>query len=311
MRAGSGVARSIRFCNGSSKYNAVMSAYLNGEFVPLEQACVPVLDRGFLFGDGVYEVIPVYGGRLFRLAHHLQRLDRSLREVRIVNPHSEPQWRAIFERLIAPADAALDWSLYLQVTRGVAQRDHAFPADVPPTVFAMLNAIAAPSPTLLAQGIKAITREDIRWGRCDIKAIALLANVLMRQEAVEAGAMEAILLRDGLASEGAASNLFIVSEGVIITPPKSAQLLPGVTRDLILELAAKAGLAWREAAISRQDLEQAEEIWLSSSTREILPVTALDARVVGHGRPGPLWQRMQGLYQEYKAGLRAGAPDTA
>lgn len=281
------------------------TVYLNGVFLPIDQACVPVLDRGFLFGDGVYEVIPVYGGNLFRLEQHLQRLDHSLAGVRIGNPLSRTLWRDTLDELVE-RNGGGDQSIYFQVTRGAApKRDHAFPANVLPTVF-MMSTPLAPLPADLAQnGIAAITLADIRWQMCDIKAITLLPNVLLRQEALDKGAAEAILLRDGLAVEGAASNLFIVKDGAIITPPKGPQLLPGITRDLILELAAAHQVSHREAVITEAELRAADEIWLTSSTREILPVTRLDGQAVSGGKPGPVWTRMIGLYQDYKRTLGA------
>jgi D-alanine transaminase len=281
------------------------TVYLNGVFLPIEQACVPVLDRGFLFGDGVYEVIPVYGGNLFRLEQHLQRLDHSLAGVRIGNPMSRTLWRDTLDELVE-RNGGGDQSIYFQVTRGAApKRDHAFPANVLPTVF-MMSTPLAPLPADLAQnGIAAVTLADIRWQKCDIKAITLLPNVLLRQEALDKGAAEAILLRDGLAVEGAASNLFTVKDGAIITPPKGPQLLPGITRDLILELAAAHQVPHREAVITEAELRAADEIWLTSSTREILPVTRLDGQAVSGGKPGPVWARLIGLYQEYKRTLGA------
>jgi D-alanine transaminase len=283
-----------------------MTAYLNGSFLPIEEARVPVLDRGFLFGDGVYEVIPVYAGRLFRLDEHLQRLERSLAEVRIANPHDRAGWTALLERLVA-ANGGGDLAVYLQITRGVAKRDHAFPAAVHPTVFCMANPITPMSAEQLARGVSAVTRRDLRWGRCDIKAITLLANVLMRQEAAEEGAIEAILVRDGLATEGAASNLFVVRDGVIVTPPKGPRILPGITRDLVVELASGAGLPLREAEIPETVLRTAEEVWLTSSTKEVVPVTRLDGTAVGAGVPGPVWERVQDLYRQYKGGLANAA----
>ena len=282
------------------------TVFLNGEFLPSDQARVSVMDRGFLFGDGVYEVIPAYGGQLFRLQHHLQRLDNSLQAVRIPNPYREAQWRGILEELIGE-NPGEDQSVYLQVTRGVMEkRDHAFPADLEPTVFAMSNPIPAPDPALAETGITAITLDDIRWQSCHIKAITLLPNVLLRQQAVEAGAAEAILIRDGEATEGAASNLFIVRDGLLITPPKGPLLLPGITRDLIIELAAGHDIAYREDAIPEAGLHGADEIWLSSSTREIVPVTMLDGESVGDGRPGPLYRQMHEIYREYKQAVREG-----
>ncbi|ADE13760.1 aminotransferase class IV [Nitrosococcus halophilus Nc 4] len=279
--------------------------YLNGEFLPLAQAKVSVLDRGFLFGDGVYEVIPVYGGHFFRLSLHLQRLEHSLQAIHLENPLSPSQWREVLQRLVA-RNEGLDQAVYLQVTRGPAARDHAFPQPVEPTVFAMSNPLK-PLPTeWRLKGVAAVTREDIRWKYCHIKSVALLANILLRQEAIEAGAQEALLLRDEQLTEGAASNVFIVRGGVLATPPKGPFLLSGITRDLILELAGEGGIPCRERVITAWDLTQADELWLTSSTREIVPVTRLDGIEVGSGKPGPLWGQMDILYQEYKARVRAG-----
>ncbi len=289
--------------------------HLNGKNLPADQACVPVLDRGFIFGDGVYEMIPVFGGRPFRLDEHLQRLENSLAEVRIPNPHTRTEWATLIQRLIDAnrGDKANsgDQSLYLQVTRGPAARDHALPENPAPTVFAMSNPLRPPATYIIEQGIKAITLDDIRWARCHIKAISLLPNILLRQTALDADAAEAILIRDGYATEGAASNLFVVlgegKDAVLITPPKGPRLLPGITRDVILELARAHGIACREDEIRREDLARASEIWVTSSTREILPVTTLDDAPVGDGKPGPVFRQMHALYQANKAELR-GAP---
>ncbi len=281
-------------------------AYLNGEFLPREKACVPVMDRGFLFGDGVYEVIPVYGGRLFRLDQHLQRLASSLDAIRLGNPLDNAGWRTLLEQLVK-RNGGGDLSVYLQVTRGAAQtRDHSFPAGVPPTVFMMSSPLSTSRDIDNEPGIHAVTLDDIRWDFCNIKAITLLPNVLLRQQAIDAEAAEAILVRDGFATEGAASNLFIVRQGLLVTPPKSPSLLPGITRDLVLELAANHGIPYREADVTQAELNSADEIWLTSSTREISPVTRLDDRSVGDGKPGPLWQRMIRLYQDYKRAVGAG-----
>lgn len=280
--------------------------FLNGEFLPLELAQISVLDRGFLFGDGVYEVIPAYAGRLFRLTEHLDRLDNSLRSIHMESPLSHARWERILGRLVAQ-ESPTDLALYLQVTRGAAsKRDHAIPDDIAPTMFAMATVNPPRRPDAYAEGVAAITLDDIRWHLCNIKAITLLANVLQRQRAVDEDAMEAILIRDGLAHEGAASNLFIVKEGTIITPPKGPQLLPGITRDLVLELAADAGLPYREADIFEAELRDADEVWLTSSTREVVPVTRLNGKSIADGRPGPLWRRVTELYQEYKTQLQKG-----
>ena len=281
-------------------------AYLNGVFLPLDQAHVSVMDRGFLFGDGVYEVIPVYGGKLFRLGQHLRRLQNSLDAIRIGNPLDEDGWEAILGRLVE-LNEGVDQTVYLQVTRGVApRRDHAFPVDSRPTVFAMCTPCLATRDIDNEPGVSAITIEDIRWQHCNIKAITLLPNILLRQRAIDADTAEAILLRNGYAIEGAASNIFVVMDGTLITPPNSAALLPGVTRDLVLELAQANGIPSREVDIAVEQLAEADEIWLTSSTREISPVVRLDNRTVGNGRSGMLWNRMIRLFQHYKEAVRQG-----
>lgn len=282
--------------------------YLNGRFLPQDQAFVPVMDRGFVFGDGVYEVIPVYGGRPFRLHQHLQRLQHSLDGIRLANPMADERWCEILHRVVAENGGG-EQSVYLQVTRGHAPRDHAFPAQTAPTVFISSSPLKPVAPQLLKDGVAAITLEDIRWKYCHIKAIALLPNILLRQQAIDAGAQEAILIRDGVVTEGAASNVFMVRDGVIKTPPKGPFLLPGITRDLVLELAQTHGLAQQECEFGPAELASADEIWLSSSTKELLPVTRLDAAAVGTGRPGPVWQRMHELYQDYKRALIAGTAE--
>ena len=274
--------------------NADQSVYLNGQFLPLAEARIPVLDRGFLFGDGIYEVIPVFGGKPLRLEEHLRRLERSLAAIRMTSPLTDAEWSSIFSRLITGTG---DQYLYLQVTRGAdSKRDHAIPAGIPATVFVMCSPIT-PMPT---DGIKAITVEDIRWNRCDIKAITLLANVLLRQDAIDAGAAEAILVRDGQILEGAASNIFIVSQGAIVTPPKGRTILPGITRDLVLELARETGQTAEERHFGIEELRAASEIWMTSSIREMLPVIELDGQPVSSGKPGPVWQSMNVAYQAFK-----------
>jgi len=275
--------------------------YLNGDYMPLAEARVPVMDRGFLFGDGVYEVIPVYGGHAFRLEQHMERLDSSLQSIRMENPLHRLAWEEIFERLTA-GKQDVDRLIYLQVTRGVdPARNHLFPQGAKPTVFVMAWDAKPRDPALAQQGIAAITLDDNRWHRCDIKAIALLGNVLLRQQAEDVGAGEAILIRDGLVTEGSSTNPFLVAGGEILTPPKGNQVLPGITRDLLLELARGAGIPCAERSISRDELETAEEIWVSSSSREVQPVTRLDGTPVGEGIPGALWRRMDALFQDHKA----------
>ncbi len=279
--------------------------YLNGEFLPPDRAKVSVFDRGFIFGDGVYEVIPVFGGRLFRLPHHLARLEASLAAIRLHNPYTTQEWSAIFRRLMAENGTG-DQSIYLQITRGVAPRDHAFPPDTTPTVFAYAQPLKYPSAEQLAQGVAAITTGDIRWQRCDIKAIALLANALLRQQAIDHGAVEAILVRDGLVTEGAASNIFVVNGDCLVTPPKGPYILPGITRDLVVEIARAKKIACDEKPVNVEDLHAADEVWLTSSTKEVLPITRIDGRAVGNGKPGPMHARLFALYREYKQAFIQG-----
>lgn len=282
--------------------------YLNGDFLPPEQAQVSAFDRGFVFADGVYEVIPVYGRRLFRLPQHLARLDNSLGGIRLANPLGAQQWQALCARLIE-ANSSEDQSIYLQVTRGPAPRDHAFPAVTTPTIFAYAQPLMYPPAEQLANGVAAISVPDIRWSRCDIKAIALLPNVLLRQQATEQGAAEAILIRDGNVTEGSASNIFLVVNGTLVTPPKGPYILPGVTRDLIVELAHAHGITCEERDVHQTELAAASELILSSSTKELLPITRLDGRAIGNGRPGPLHARLHALYQDYKRDFRTGKVD--
>lgn len=285
--------------------------YLNGRFVPAEQACVPITDRGLLFGDSVYEVIPAYGGQPFRLEQHLARLRRSLAAIRMEDPLDDTRWRAIIGELCTNAEAD-DLSIYIQITRGTYRtRVHRIPSTIESTVIAFASPITARDPRIAEQGIIAITLADIRWARCDIKATTLLPNVLAQAEALESGVDDAIFLRDGQALEGTASNLFIVLDGLLITPPNSERLLPGITRDLVLELAHDTGIAYAEAAITENELRRAEEIWLTSSTREIAPVVQLDDQAVGDGRPGPCWHHMDSLFQTAKEHIRLAAQPTS
>ena len=281
-------------------------AYLNGKFLPLAEARISPLDRGFLFADGVYEVIPAYGGKLFRLDEHLCRLDASLRAIELANPLTRTDWTTLFNKLIKQNGGGNIY-ISLQITRGTAaKRDHAFPIPpVAPTIFAMTGEIATPAADMpdTTPGVAAITLDDIRWSRCDIKSVALLANVLMRQQAISEGASEAILIRDGFATEGSASNFFIVKQGVIVTPPKSHLILPGITRDLLVELARKHGMPVEEREITEAELKSADEVWLSSSTREVVPVTRLNGHPLAGGKPGPVWQQMARHYVDFKRAL--------
>ena len=281
------------------------TVYLNGDFLPLEQACIPVMDRGFLFGDGVYEVIPVYDRRPFRLADHLARLQDSLDGIRLANPHSPAEWTRLVQAIVAASDWN-DVGVYLQVTRGPGPRDHAFPKLIRPTVFLMPLELAPPAPALVQSGVAALTAEDTRWARCDIKATSLLANVLLRQLSVDAGCAETLLVRDGQLMEGSASSVFVVHQGILLAPPKSRLILPGITYDVVLELAADEALATQVRPISVAELRGAEEIWITSSTKEILAVTTLDGQPVGDGRPGPLYRRMMARYQTYKHTVMRG-----
>jgi D-alanine transaminase len=274
--------------------------FLNGDFIPAAEARIPVMDRGFLFGDGVYEVIPVYSRRPFRLPEHLLRLQSSLDAVRIVNPHSDTEWTLLIERVIADAEWE-DQSVYLQVTRGAdSKRNHAFPKHVVPSVFIMTEALLTPPPEQRAEGIAAVSAADIRWLRCDIKSISLLANCLMRQLAVDAGCTETIMFRDGFLSEGAASNIFAVKSGVLLAPPKNHLMLPGITYDVVLELAARHGLPVQVRAVAEGEVRGADELWMTSSTKEVLPIVRLDGQPVGSGRPGAAFARMYAWYQEFK-----------
>lgn len=277
------------------------TAYLNGEFLPLENARISPLDRGFLFGDGVYEVIPVYAGQPFRLPQHLQRLHNSLTSIRLNNPHNHAGWAALCQQLLAENHATGDHVIYLQISRGApAKRDHSFPADIPPTIFATCSPLAPVPSAIQTHGVKAITLADNRWQWNHIKATALLANVLLKDQANAQDANEAILLNNGYLTEGASSNVFIVNNGIIRVPPNADNILPGVTRELVIELAHSLNLPLQETAISTQELQQADEIWLTSSTREIYPVTTLDQAPVGNGQPGPVWQQCFTAYQHAK-----------
>jgi D-alanine transaminase len=280
--------------------------FLNGKFLPIEEAKVPVLDRGFIFGDGVYELVPVYSRVPFRLDEHLARLERSLAETRIRNPYTRAQWRELIYRLV-DAQSFDDQGLYFQVTRGVAKRDHAFPKDLEPTVFMMSNPLVTPPRELVQKGAAAVTAQDNRWLRCDIKSISLIGNCLLRQLSAGEGAAETILFREGKLTEASASNVFVVKRGVILSPPKSSLILPGITYDVVVELALANGLPLELRDVTEPEVRSADEIWVSSSSKEVLPVVSLDALPVGDGRPGPLFGRMYQLYQEFKQKvMRAG-----
>jgi D-alanine transaminase len=275
------------------------TVYLNGKFLPIEEAAVPVLDRGFIFGDGVYEMIPVYSRHAFRLQEHIRRLEQSLAALRIKNPHTEAEWQSLLLALIEKNESE-DQSLYLQVTRGPAPRDHAFPPTSVPTVSMMSNPLIVSTREQYEHGIAAISTRDIRWDRCDIKAISLLPNVLMRQMAVDAGAVEAVMFRDGILTEGAASNILAVEAGVILAPPKDQHMLPGITYDLILELAEAKGIPVEIGYFEEARIRTSDELWITSSTKEVLAIVTLDGQPIGNGQPGPMFRRMYQLYQDYK-----------
>ena len=277
-----------------------MTVYLNGRFLPLEDAKISVLDRGFIYGDGVYELIPVYHRQPFRLRQHLARLQRSLDGIRMVNPHTEAEWESIIRELVArtPFD---DQGVYFQVTRGVAKRDHSFPLDVAPTVFMMSNPLSLPTAEQVERGVAVVTAIDERWLHCDLKTISLLGNVLARQRATDAGAAETVLFRNGFLTEASASNVFIVRDGVLLGPPKDNQILPGITYDAAFELARGGGLAVEVRPISRDEALAADEMWLSSSTKEVLAVTIVDGKSFAGGSPGPVFRKMHELFQASKS----------
>ncbi|MEI7465466.1 MAG: D-amino acid aminotransferase [Burkholderiales bacterium] len=281
--------------------------YLNGDYTPLNMAKVSVLDRGFLFGDGIYEAVPVYARSVFRFDEHMARLDRSLAKVRIANPHTAAEWLARCRKLIDahPADNQL---LYLQVTRGVALRDHVMPTGIEPTVFMMTSAMKPPSAEQRHRGVACTTARDFRWERGDIKSISLLGNVLARQMSADHGAAETILFRDGFLTEAASCNVWVVHEGAVLGPPMSKHLLEGIRFELIRELCEEEGIAFNLRPISEGEVVAADELMLSSATKEVLPVTTLDGESVGHGalrgKPGPIYARLYAAYQRAKAAHR-------
>jgi len=280
--------------------------FLNGEFLPLEEAKIPVLDRGFIFGDGVYELVPVYARVPFRLDEHLARLERSLGETRIRNPYSRAQWREIIFRLV-DAQSFEDQGVYFQVTRGVAKRDHAFPKSAEPTVFMMSNPLVNPPREQVEKGAAAVSAEDYRWQRCDIKSISLIGNCLLRQLSAESGGAETILFRGGKLTEASASNVFAVKRGVILSPAKDHLILPGITYDVITELARANGMPMEFRDVLEAEVRAADELWVTSSSKEVLAIVELDGRRVGEGVPGPVFRRMYQLYQDFKHKvMRAG-----
>lgn len=276
-------------------------ACLNGRFAPLSELQVSVMDRGFLFGDGVYELIPVYGRQPFREQEHLRRLANSLAAVELANPHTSAEWGELIAQLIAAQDFA-DQSVYLQITRGPAwPRNHAFPAETSPTVFMYAEPLLPPPDSAIRNGVAAISATDIRWLRCNVKACSLIANVLLKQQAAAAGVAEVVLFRDGILIEGSASNIFAVKDGVILVPPPTHLMLTGITYDVILEIVREHGLPHQFREISEREIADLDELWLSSSSREVQAIVTLDGRPVGNSRPGPMYQTIYPLYQQFKA----------
>lgn len=282
-----------------------MTVFLNGHFVAPEDAKISVFDRGFIFGDGIYELIPVYSGKPFRLDEHLQRMENGLAAIGIANPYPRGEWKHLIHQLLKQHHGE-QLSLYMQVTRGVAPRDHVFPQPpVPPTVLMSVSPLPQPSDAARNQGVRAVTHVDYRWGRCDIKSVSLLGNVLLRQHAVEQGVAETILLRDGMLTEGSTTTVFIVKDGVILVPPLSQYMLPGITYDVLLELAKRHSAPHEIRPISEAELRGADEIWLASSSKEVLAVVELDGIPVGDGRVGPVQRKMFAWYQDFKNELIA------
>jgi D-alanine transaminase len=282
--------------------------YLNGEYAPLRDAKVSVLDRGFVFGDGIYEVVPAYGGKLFRFDEHMARLGRSLAKLRIANPHTREEWMERCRKLLSALAAQQgpgDQLVYIQITRGVAMRDHVMPPETSPTVFMMCSPMKPATAEQRHAGVACITARDFRWERGDIKSISLLGNVLARQMSADKGAMETIMFRAGYLTEAAASNVWVVHEGALLGAPKSEHVLEGIRYELIRELCEEAGIAYNLRPIPEADVLSADELLLSSATKEVLPVTTLDGEPVGHGalrgKPGPVYARLFEAYQRAKA----------
>ena len=286
--------------------------YLNGEYTEVRDAKVSVLDRGFIFGDGIYEVLPVYAGKVFRFDEHMARLERSLGKLRIANPLTKPQWLERCRTLVAAfaqrqgaAAGSADQMVYIQVTRGVAPRDHVMPADISPTVFMMTGAMKPATPEQRHAGVACVSARDFRWERGDIKSISLLGNVLARQVSADHGAVETIMFRNQFLTEAAASNVWVVHEGALLGPPKSEHVLEGIRYELLRELSEECGIAFNLKPIPEADVFSADEVLLSSATKEVLPVTSLDGEPVGHGalrgKPGPVYARLYEAYQRAKA----------
>jgi D-alanine transaminase len=277
--------------------------YLNGEWLPLAEAKISVLDRGFIFGDGIYEVVPVYYRQPFRFEHHLARFERSTREIGLANPFDRAGWRAVVDGLISRCGDEHQF-IYWQVTRGVARRDFSFPADTPPTAFAMTSPFVRPSREQRERGLRAVTRADERWLRCDIKSVSLLGAVLARQYASEQGADEVVQFRDGLLTEGSSSNMWVARGGTVIAPPRDRLILEGIRYGFVAELCQRLGIPFEVSRLTQADVERADELMLTSATREILPIVSLDGRPVGGGRPGPVYAKLRAAYDEAIEALR-------
>lgn len=296
-----------------------LPCYLNGEYTRLPDARISVMDRGFIFGDGIYEVVPVYGGRLFCFDQHMARLERSLAEVRIPNPHTLEQWHLITSKLIANFDRStlgdgqsgasnpLDLLIYIQITRGVALRDHVMPTDITPTVFALASAMKLPTPEQQAQGVACVSADDFRWKKAHIKSVSLLGAVFARQISADVGAVETIMFRDGFLSEAAASNVWVVKDGTVMGPPKDHLVLEGIRYGLIEAFCRDQAIPFALRRISRDEVLEADELLLSSATKEVLPITTLDGLPVGRGegrgRPGPVYALLYQAYQQAKKGM--------
>jgi len=285
--------------------------YLNGSFVALSEARIPVLDRGFIFGDGIYEVVPVYGAVPFRWPQHYARLERSLGKIRIPNPMAADRWTALVNELIS-RHGWTNQMIYIQVTRGVARRDHVFPVDATPTVFAMASEMKSPSPAAIADGIPCISMTDVRWLHCDIKSVSLLGNVLARQAAADAGVAETVLFRDGFLTEASSSNVWVVRDGVLLSPPRDEKILEGIRMGLLQELADAVGVPFRIEAIAEADVRTADELLLTSASKEVLAIVELDGKPIASGKPGPVFHKLLVAYQEAKqrSAAAAAAADT-
>ena len=280
------------------------TVFLNGAFMPIEEAKISPLDRGFIFGDGVYEVIPFYAGRGLRMREHLLRLQRSLNELEIVNPYTIAEWEASITTLIAN-NAGGDVGVYIQVTRGVAKRDFPPPVGLTPTVFMMVNALATPKPEIYENGISCVSLDDNRWLKCHIKSVALVGAVMLKHEANQAGADEAVLFRDGYLTESSASNVAAVKNGVILCPPMDNLVLPGITYELMIELAKSHNMPLEIRRVARKTVRAADELWIMSSTKEVAPIVRLDDKPIGSGRPGPVFNAMRQHFLDYKQSLAA------